>query len=139
MPPITRWFIKAALVYLVTALGLAVALAAPGAADRMPVLAALAPVYVHLFMVGWVTQLIVGVSLWMFPRHSKERPRGREGLAMATFVLLNLGLVLRAVAEPAHAWRPGAFWGAALVLSAGLQWTGGLLYVASIWPRVKAR
>jgi hypothetical protein len=34
------------------------------------------PVYLHLFMIGWVTQMIFGVAYWMFPRVSKENPRG---------------------------------------------------------------
>ena len=139
MPPLTRWFLKAALVYLVAALSTGVALAAGGAGGLGPLVGALAPVYVHLFMVGWVTQLIFGVSLWMFPRYSRESPRGSEGLGWATLVALNLGLVLRAVAEPAHALGPRTLTGWALVLSAFLQWSAGLLYVASIWPRVKER
>ncbi len=139
MPPLTRWFVKAALLYLVAALAVGAALAAPGTLNLSPAGGALAPVYFHLFMVGWVTQLIFGVSLWMFPRHSKEKPRGSEAAALATFVALNAGMLLRAVAEPMRALTPGAGWSWLLVLSAGLQWLAGLLYVVNIWDRVKER
>jgi hypothetical protein len=138
MPPLTRAFIKAALVYFVAALLVGVAIAVPGLA-ALPAVGALVPVYFHLFMVGWVTQLIFGVSLWMFPRHSKERPRGDERLAVLALVALNAGLCLRAAAEPARAVSPRAFWGWLLALSAALQWLGGVAYVANIWTRVKER
>jgi hypothetical protein len=108
MPTYTRWFIKSGLAYFVAALLLGVALAAPPILPVPPAVMAWGPVYFHLFMVGWVTQLIFGVVYWMFPRYTKDKPRGSEGLAIATYVFLNAGLVLRAVAEPVHALRPGA-------------------------------
>lgn len=121
MPTLTRWFIKSALVYFVAALAIGAALTAPAVRNLPPAIGALTPVYFHLFMVGWVTQLIFGVSLWMFPRYSKEKPRGSEQLGLATYVALNVGLILRAVAEPIRTVRPDAVWGWVLVLSAGLQ------------------
>lgn len=72
MPPLTRWFIKSALVYLTVSLLVGVALTARGTVGLHTVVDALMPVYVHLFMVGWVTQMIFGVAYWMFPRVSKE-------------------------------------------------------------------
>jgi cbb3-type cytochrome oxidase subunit 1 len=110
MPAVTRWFIKAGLAYFLAALLLGVILAAPAVMQMPPAIAVWGPVYFHLFMVGWVTQLIFGVVYWMFPRYSKDKPRGREGLAVATFVLLNIGLVLRAIGEPIHSlWRAPAW------------------------------
>lgn len=135
MPTLTRWWLKTALVYLVVSLLAGVALAAPD----LPALAALAPVYVHLFMVGWVTQTIFGVAYWMFPRHSKDRPRGSDRFAIATYVALNAGLIARAVAEPMLALRPGVVWAGMLIVSAALQWLAALAFAVSIWPRVKER
>jgi hypothetical protein len=102
-------------------------------------LGALGPVYFHLLLVGWVTQLIFGVVFWMFPKYSRERPRGREGLGWAIFGLLNAGLLLRAVAEPLTALYPGSSWGWGLGLSALAQWLAGLLFVGNTWGRVKER
>src|SRR6058998_2124739 len=75
------------------------------------------PVYFHLFMVGGVTQMIFGVAYWMFPRISKENPRGWEGLALVTYVTLNVGLIARAVVEPILALRPAPLWAVTLILS----------------------
>ncbi len=139
MPPLTRWFIKSALLYFVASLLVGVLLVVPGAADRWPLLAALTPVYVHLFMVGWVAQMIFGVAYWMFPRFSKDRPRGSEALALVTYVGLNAGLLARAVAEPMLVLAPGPAWSAALVAGAVLQWVAALAFAVNTWARVKER
>lgn len=127
------------MVYFVAALWLSLALAARAMVSLPPFIAALGPVYFHLFLVGWVTQLIFGVAYWMFPKLSKERPRGSETLAAATIALLNTGLLLRAVAEPLNSLHPGAIWGWLLVLSAILQWLAGLGFVVNTWGRVKEK
>jgi cbb3-type cytochrome oxidase subunit 1 len=137
MPPLTRWFLKTALIYLVVALLAGAVVAARNVWLLPPLVAAFTPVYFHLFMVGWVTQLIFGVVFWMFPKYSKEQPRGSERLGWATYLLLNTGLLLRAAGEPLNALQPGAFWGWLLVISATLQWLAGLCFVANTWGRVQ--
>ncbi len=129
MPRLTRWFVRAGLVYLVGALVLWTVVALrPG---EVP--AGLRPTILHFFMVGWITQLIFGVAFWMFPRASARRVRGDERLGWAALLLLNLGLLLRAIAEPAGVT------GLLLPLSALLQWAAGAAWVALIWPRVRGR
>ncbi|NOY99501.1 MAG: cbb3-type cytochrome c oxidase subunit I [Chloroflexi bacterium] len=133
MPTIVRWYVKTALLYLALALGLGILLAA--GIWR----AALTPSYWHLFIVGWLTQLIFGIALWMLPSFTRERPRGNELLSWAVYVVLNAGLLLRAIAEPLRAVQVGAaaLWGQALVISAILQWLAALGFVINAWPRVR--
>ena len=139
MPRLTRYFIKTALVYLAAALALGLLLAARSAVDLPPELLALSPVYFHLFMVGWVTQLIFGMLFWMLPKSSKELPRGHEKLAWAAYILINCGLVLRVIGEPLTALRADWGLGWLLSLSALLQLAGGWAFIANTWPRVKVR
>ena len=139
MPTLTRWFIKSSLVYLVAALAAGVVVVARPALSLPSELAALSPVYFHLLMVGWVTQLIFGVVYWMFPKQSRETPRGSDRLAWATFGLLNAGLLLRVVGEPMQAFQPEGGWGWTLAVSAPLQWLAGMAFVANTWRRVKER
>lgn len=145
MPRLTRWHLKSAMVFLALGLALGVLRAAAGAhVPGVPVrLLATYPLFVHLLVVGWLTQMIFGVAYWMFPIHSRERPYLSPGLGWTAFALLQVGLALRVVAElvPALAGAgsgpavpPGAFW-----LSAGAQWLAGLGFVANTWPRVKVR
>jgi hypothetical protein len=125
MPPLTRWYVKLALVYFVAALTGGVWQAAGG-----PLW--LTPVTIHLLVIGWITGTIFGVAYWMFPKHSKERPRGPDGLAVMTFGLLQLGIWLRVAGEPATIpWL--------LVPSALCQWLAALGFISTTWPRVKAR
>jgi Cytochrome C and Quinol oxidase polypeptide I len=139
MPPLARWFVRTALVYFVAALLVGVALMLRLIIDLPPVFGALQPVYFHLLMVGWVAQLIFGVVYWMFPKYSADRPRGSERLGWATFWLLNIGLVLRAIGEPLTAVRPGLGAGGLLAASAVLQLLAGWAFVLNTWPRVKER
>jgi hypothetical protein len=139
MPSLTRFYIKSALFYLALALLLAVVLALP---DSVPVpnfVAFMTPAFFHLFLVGWVTQMIFGVIYWMFPIITRAQPRGNERLGWITYLLLNAGLLLRVVGEPLMSMQPGAAASWLLVLSALLQWLAVVLFVVLTWPRVKER
>ncbi len=137
MPPLTRWFVKTSLIYLIAAFVLGLLLMAQSGLGLALPIASLGPVYFHVFMVGWVTQLIFGVIYWMFPKYSREKPRGSEALGWATYILLNAGLILRILGEPLSATWPEAGWGWLLAISAVAQWLAGLGFVANTWGRVK--
>ncbi len=139
MPILTRWFLKSSLVYLVLAVFLALFIAAETPLNLSIPLSGLHPMYFHLFVVGWVTQLIFGLVYWMFPKYSKDNPRFSVTLGWATFWLLNVGLFLRLVGEPANTTYPGQEWGWVLVISAVLQWLAGIAFVVNTWGRVKER
>jgi hypothetical protein len=102
-------------------------------------LLALDPVYIHLLVVGWLTQLVYGVIYWMFPIISKENVRGDPRSAWAALILLNAGLILRAICEPWRVTAPNAVNGAGLVLSALLQMVAGYLIVMVCWARVREK
>jgi hypothetical protein len=143
MPLLTRTFIKAGLIYFMIALFAGALMAArpfmglPGWLDEW--LVALRPVYLHLLMVGWVLQLIMGVVYWMFPKYSKEQPRGSEFLGWAVFGTLNIGLILRTVGEPLLAVRPDLQVGWMLAASAVLHLLAGWGFIVNTWNRVKER
>lgn len=137
MPKLSRYFVKAALIYLV--LGAAIAgLALSGAGGLPPALLALRPLAWHLLTVGWATQLIFGVAFWMFPHAAGGPPRGDERLAWLSFWTLNVGLLLRAVGEPLTALRPSPTLALLLPLSATLQLAGVAVFVLLAWPRVRS-
>ncbi len=135
MPPLTRWFLKAAMVYLLLALTAGILLMSP---IKGPV-TGFFPAYFHMLTFGWLTQLIYGVAFWMFPKYTIVKPRGHEWLGWATFISFNSGLLLRIVAEPINAAAPSALLGWALVISAILQWLSGVGFAVNTWKRVKER
>lgn len=135
MPKLTRWFLKAALLYLILALCSGIFLALPAGS----LIAGIFPIYIHTLVFGWLTQLIFGVALWMFPKYSLAKPRGHEWLGWATFVLLNLGLALRIVFEPLQSVASSLLSGWMLVIAAILQWLSGVAFVANTWARVREK
>ncbi|MDD5468308.1 MAG: hypothetical protein PHS96_10915 [Anaerolineales bacterium] len=139
MPTLTRWFVKTSLFFFSLALFLGMLLAAHSAWPLPAFLGAFGPIYFHTFLVGWVTQLIFGVVYWMFPKYTLERPRRSPALGWAVYLLINLGLLLRLVAEPYHTLDPAAGMGWLLALSAALQWLAGLFFVINTWGRVKEK
>ncbi len=138
MPPLTRWFIKTSFLYLGLALiaGLLLAIQ-PVLNLNLP--GGIFPVYIHLLAFGWLTQLIFGVIFWMFPKYSMERPHRSERLGWWTYVLLNLGLFLRAITEPIQTVQPNPISGWGLVISAILQLSAGMAFVVNTWGRVRER
>lgn len=141
MPPIARTYIKAAFVYFVAAF----LLAALMMLDRwLNVSRWLKVVYasqLHLLLVGWLTQLAIGVAYWMFPRFLKEqnpRPRGSDRLAWAVLVCLNSGLVMRFIVEPFYLMGPNTWLAALLALSGVLQALAAVGFGLLIWGRIRA-
>jgi hypothetical protein len=139
MPPITRTFVKTSFIYFIAALATGLLLSLGPMLPWPRMVGAVSPVYFHLFMVGWVTQLIIGVAFWMFPKFTQKRPRGSEWLAWLTYAFLNSGLMLRILAEPGQVIYNHFLWAWLLVLSALLQWLGGMTFVLNTWPRVKEK
>lgn len=138
MPSLTRWFVKTSFIYLALALITGLLVELPSV-FKLTTLGGLFPVYIHLFVLGWITQLIFGVVFWMFPKYSVEQPRRSEALGWWTYALLNVGLLLRVFAEPIHSTRPSTLTGWLLVSSAVIQFLAGLGFVINSWGRVKEK
>lgn len=139
MPLLARFYIKTGLGYFVAALAIALLLAAQPILQLPSGIHSLSPVYMHLLTIGWITQLIFGIAYWMFPKFSKEAPRGRLWLGWAVYLLLNSGLLLRAIAEPLTMLLADSGMGGLLVVSAILQLAAGWGFVINTWSRVKER
>jgi hypothetical protein len=153
MPKLSRWFVKSALICLLLGSALAGLVLAGDALPPGPAAAlyGLRPLSWHLLTVGWATQLIFGVAYWMFPLAAASRGaggrvapaasaagrRGDERLGWAAFGLLNAGLLLRAIGEPAVAWSAGSPLGVLLPLSALAQVAAIALLVAFTWGRIR--
>jgi len=90
--------------------------------------------HAHILLVGFFTNMVMGVAYWMFPR-----PKGfrySERLAAATYFLLNGGLVLRVIAEPAYVFYSHPIWASLMALAGLSQVAGGLGFVYNAWRRV---
>ncbi len=134
MPLITRLFLKTGLIYFIGALLIGVILQVDGLG-----IPNLVPMFWHMLMVGWITQIIIGISLWMFPGRAKQESFQHQKWAWLAYAFLNLGLTLRFVSEPMINLSEGYHWKVLLVISAILQLLAVLCYVTEIWPRVLSK
>lgn len=139
MPTLSRWFIKVGLLYFATGLMMGAILLAQPVMGWSPSLQVLRPVYLHFLFIGWVTQLIMGVGYWMFPKQSKEKPRGSEWLGWTVFILLNVGMVFRAIGEPMVVLAPQAGLGWTLAMASTCLLLAGWGFIINTWGRIKER
>jgi hypothetical protein len=139
MPTLSRYFIKAGMIYFVAGLLLAAVILAQPVFGLPASLNLMRPTYLHLLTVGWITQLIVGVAYWMFPKYSKDAPRRSERIGWAVFILLNVGIILRSIGEPLMVMYPSSGMGWLLVLAGVAQLLGGWGFIFNTWSRVKER
>jgi hypothetical protein len=134
MPLITRLFLKTGLIYFMGALLVGVALQVESLG-----IPNLVPMFWHMLMVGWITQIIFGVSLWMFPGRIKEESFRNQKWGWLTYIFLNTGLVLRFISEPMVIQSEQNVWKVMLITSAILQFKAVTCYVIEIWPRVLSK
>ena len=140
MPPIARTFVKASFAYFLAAFLLGALMMLDRWLDFSRWLGALYASQLHLLLVGWITQLAVGVAYWIFPRFLREDnplPRGSDALAWLVFASLNAGLLLRFVAEPLYLMSPQTWLAALLALAGALQALAAAAFGWIIWGRIR--
>lgn len=139
MPTLSRWFIKLGMIYLAVALLMGTLLLLQPVTGLAPGIQTLRPVYLHFLFIGWVTQIIMGVGYWMFPKYSKEQPRRSEKVGWAVLILLNIGLLMRAVGEPAVVLAPQAKLGWVLAVASLFLLMAGWGFIFNTWGRIRER
>ena len=141
MDPLSSVMLRAALTWLLAGFAIGAAMLTdrvlPGQWQLW-----MAPSHAHMLFVGWFLQFTVGVAYWLLPRRrSVERPLGYgERTAALAVAALNLGLLLRIIAEPVErAGLANDVTLAPLGASALLQVAATLVFVIQLWPRVGPR
>lgn len=134
MPLISRTFIKAGMIFFALSLGTSLLIEI-----NITAMPGLIPLFWHMLMVGWITQIIFGVSIWMFPGRNRDEGFKAQIWGWLTFIFLNSGLVLRIVSEPFAGPAAAGFWKSLLVLSAILQVLAVLAYLIEMWPRIMSK
>ena len=106
--------------------------------------------HIQLLVVGWLTQLILGVAWWLFPplkiglRSDAPLPirrgqsqRGSEPLFWTTFLCLNVGILLRAVFAPLGGWTQIDFFAFLSSISGLFLFAAAMSFVVNMWGRVR--
>ncbi len=137
MPAASALLVKAAWIWLSAGMGIGLVMAVAKAVGKPVLLTALWPVHVHVLLAGFVLQWIMGIAFWFYPRTAGQGLAPHHRRVIAAWILLNLGIVVRSVSEPAMSLLPGTpFWPVLFVASASLQFLAGVLFVSAIWGRI---
>ena len=130
MPRLSRWFIRAALLYLAVGFTLGALLLAHKGLGFSPWMWRLLPLHMEMLLLGWFVQLALGMAFWILPRYAQGPPRGNEKLAWLAFALLNLGI--GCVLVNAIFLLPGLAFAGRLAELAGVA-----LFVLGVWGRIR--
>jgi len=136
MPTISIFFIRTALIYLVSGFGLGALLLANKALMFDNRLWEILPLHIELVLFGWTLQLIFGVAFWIMPRLPEGY--GKIHFAWLSYILLNTGLILSAFLFISKTYfYPLSSSGNLFLLSMAFIFTGILSFAVYIRPRVR--
>ena len=147
MPTTTRVFVRASILYLILGAALGALLLMNDWLSLGSAVYYVKPAHVQFLIVGWLTQLILGVAWWLFPpmafrlrgQHYPhgQAQRGSEPLFWVTFALLNAGVVLYALAQPLFTRTGSGFFGGLVALAGVCLLAAALTFVANMWARIR--
>ncbi len=130
MPTITRWMIKASLIYFGAGLTMGAYLLLNKAVVLDPGAWSYLGYHIEIMIFGWILQFVMGVAYWIMPRFVEGPPRGPIWHSWLMVGFLNGGIWLNLLNL--------SFWPVA-----GLELAGRLLEVASVgmfvfihWDRI---
>lgn len=129
MPKLSAYFLRAALVSLCLGFTLGALLLWNKGAPLHPLIWRLLPGHMEFLLMGWMVQLAFGMAYWILPRW--QASRGNTRPAWFTFALLNVGVLLVAVAPYAGSVR----W--VLPLGRLLEMLAAAAFAIHAWPRAK--
>lgn len=132
MPTLTRYAVRAALLYLILGFTFGGLLLSNKGVPFAPALWRLRPAHIEFLLVGWMVQFALGIAHWIIPRF-RGGDFGRTALAWTALGLLNVGILL--IALPPIVGRDG--WSQAI--GRILEATAAISYGAYIWPRIRPR
>lgn len=129
MPRLSRFFIRASLVYLFLGFTFGALILANKGILFAPLVWALLPAHIEFMFIGWMTQLALGMAFWILPRLGSSAPRGDERWSWAAFFLVNLGIFAFVFAPLAGFPWPG-------LLARALQAAGFMAFALGNWRRI---
>lgn len=150
MPLTSRASVKASFLYLALGAVVGAILLINRWVPLGPAVSALRATHVQFLILGWLTQLIVGVAWWLLPPLpiglQKDAPlpirrgqaqRGSERLFWTALTSLNAGILLRALSEPLSSWTDIDAFSILTIVSGLFLLAAAVLFVTSLWSRVR--
>ncbi|MBP8001336.1 MAG: hypothetical protein KA314_25860 [Chloroflexi bacterium] len=129
MPPLSRLYIKTALIHLTIGFTFGALMLANKGVPINPVWWRLLPAHMEILLLGWTVQLALGVAFWILPR-LPQGGRGDTRGAWVAYACLNSGVWLVILSN----WLTlPPFW---LFFGRVLEAVAIVAFVRHIWPRI---
>lgn len=97
MPTVSRWMIKAALIYFGIGITAGAYMLLNKGWSMDPGAWLLLPYHIEIMVFGWILQFVMGVVYWMMPRFVEGPPRGPGWQSWLMAGMLNAGIVLNLI------------------------------------------
>jgi hypothetical protein len=133
MPRLTRWAIRASLLYLLLGFTLGALILIQKGLALHPAIWSLLPAHIEFLIWGWTFQLVLGMGYWILPRFSSPPRHGNPIAAWTALALLNLGIWL--VGLTPWLGQAGVY---SVAIGRLAQLGAGLAFLYNAWGRVKA-
>src|SRR5690625_4710074 len=134
MPRITRLFIRSGMIYFLAGIILALIADLPDVSTG----ALLLPVYWHMIVIPWITQLIMGFSISTVRGTKRGKTKQESSAPNPAFWCLHIVLPLRFLAEPFLPFYFNESWIVRVImLSSFIPIAASGFYTAETWPRVR--
>ena len=129
MPRLSVWFIRTALIYLASGFTFGALLLFHKGVPLSPLMWRLLPLHVECVLIGWTTQLAMGVAFWILPRFGALR--GNETPAWLAYALINAGVLAVGLGGTLAAPPTIMFVGRVA------EFSSVVFFAAHAWPRIK--
>lgn len=130
MPKLSVWLVRASLVHMAIGFLFGAQILHHKGIPIYPWTWKLLNPHIEIMIFGWTMQFVMGIAFWILPRFSGEGRYGRTALGWWSFGLLNIGILLNALA--------GWFMVDTLALAGRLcTLIAVAMFVILVWPRVK--
>ncbi|MEZ8219218.1 Cytochrome C and Quinol oxidase polypeptide I [Candidatus Fervidibacteria bacterium JGI MDM2 SSWTFF-3-K9] len=131
---LARRYIRTSLVFAAISVLLGMHMIAQRLLEKPKPLYWLPTAHGHIFLVGFVTMIIMGVAIWMFPR--PKGARYSSLLSEICYWLITVGTAVRGLGEIAASYSTLKFWLWLSVIGGMSQSIAILLFIANIWARI---
>jgi heme/copper-type cytochrome/quinol oxidase subunit 1 len=131
---LARRYIRTSLVFAAISVLLGMHMIAQRLLEKPQPLRWLPTAHGHIFLVGFVTMMILGVAIWMFPR--PKGARYSSLLSEVCYWLITIGTAVRGIVEVAASYSTLRFWLWLSAIGGMAQGVAILLFIANIWTRI---
>jgi hypothetical protein len=151
MPTTSRVTIRISIIYLCLGAALGTLLLVNRWILLGPAVSVLRVSHIAMLVIGWLTQLILGVAWWLLPplgigsRTGDGSPRrgqaqrGSEPLFWATVLFLNIGVLMQALFQPLFLLTHVNTLGRIADLADLFLLAAAVTFVVNLWARVRGR